>query len=50
MQYHVLPFFKDDRQYDCWYCETHAIAIVHGTETVLDPIIALQKLSKLDYG
>ena len=21
----------------CWYCETHTIASVHGTEAVIDP-------------
>ena len=34
----ILHFtlFKDDRQYDSQY-ETHAIACLHGTETVLYP-------------
>ena len=24
-------------QYDSWYSEAHAIASIHGTETVFDP-------------
>ena len=28
--------FRDDRQYDSWYHEAHAIASVHGTETVFN--------------
>ena len=28
--------FKDDWQYDSWYCDTHAIVSVHGTEDVFD--------------
>ena len=45
--YHI---FKDDRKYDSWYHKTHAIASAHGTETVFNPLIALQKLLKLYYG
>ena len=29
--------FKDDWQCNSWYCNTHVIASVHGTEDVLDP-------------
>ena len=32
----LYPIFKD-RQYDSWYHKAHAIASVHGTETVYDP-------------
>ena len=44
------PIFKDDRQYDSWYCETHAIVSIHGTETVFVSIMPLPKLLKLYYG
>ena len=33
----MYPIFKDDRQYNSWYCETHPIASAHGTETIIDP-------------
>ena len=31
------PIFEDDRQYDSWYHETHAITSVPGTEIVFNP-------------
>ena len=29
--------FKDDHQYDSWYCDTYATPCVHGTEHVFHP-------------
>ena len=40
----------DDRQYASCYDETHAIASLHGKETIFNPIKAQQKLLKLYYG
>ena len=33
----LYPILKDYRQYNSWYHETHAIASVHGTETIFNP-------------
>ena len=33
----LYPIFRDDRQHDSWYDETHAIASIHSTETVFNP-------------
>ena len=33
----IYPKFKDDRAHDSWYCETHVIASVYGTETIFGP-------------
>ena len=30
------PIFKDDRQYDSWYCKPHAISSIHGTKHIFD--------------
>ena len=39
----LYPIFKDDQQYNSWYCDTYAIASVHGTETFSFLTIALPK-------
>ena len=33
----LYPIFRDDRQHDSWYDETHAISSIHSTETVFNP-------------
>ena len=37
MQYHALSHILGLSAMQCWYCETHTIASVHGTEAVIDP-------------
>ena len=32
----LYPIFKDDWQYNSWYCNTYAIASVHGPEDVFN--------------
>ena len=46
----LYPMFKDDRQYDSWYDETHTIASVMEPKLFLTQTIALLKLPKLYYG
>ena len=36
MRYYAYPIFEDDQQNDSWYCDTHPIASVHGTENVFN--------------
>ena len=44
------PIFDNDQQYDSWYCETHAIASIHGTEAVFDPHYSYSETLQAYYG
>ena len=43
----LYPRFKHDRPDDSWYSETHAIASMHGTETVFNPNYSTTETSQV---